>query len=103
MPAYEHRLGTCEVIANARLRGDQDTRVQGVTSVASRTGEAHLALRVGRVLVYLEDRDALLALGRAVRRAEELADEVYGPVDDAFTRAEADTRRRFEKYRQARP
>jgi hypothetical protein len=97
MPAVEHRLGTCQVIASARLRGDQEDRVQGVTAVASRTGEAHVALRVGGVLLYLEDRDALDALRRAVGKAEALADAVYGPVEDAFTRAEARARRGFER------
>ncbi len=27
MPAHEHRLGSCEVIASARLRGAQEDRV----------------------------------------------------------------------------
>lgn len=103
MPAAEHRLGTCDVIASATLRGDQDRRVQGVTAVASRTGTAHIALRVGRVLVYLEDRDALDALRHAVHSAEGLADEVFGPVDDAFARAEAHARREFEKGRRPTP
>jgi len=62
-------------------------RVHGVTTVASRTGREHLAVTVGRVLLYLEDRAALDALVDAVRRAEALA--VFGPVDDGFTRAEA--------------
>lgn len=103
MPAHEHRLGTCEVIASARLRGDQEDRVQGMTSVASRTGEAHIALRVGRVLLYLEDRDALDALRRAVGKAEALADGVYGPVEDEFTRAEARARAAFERGQRTRP
>ncbi|MGH3098191.1 MAG: hypothetical protein ACRDMV_19590 [Streptosporangiales bacterium] len=103
MPAAEHRLGSCEVAVTARLRGDQDRRVQGVAAVASRTGTAHIALRVGQVLVYLEDREALDALRHAVRKAEHLADEVFGPVDDAFARAEAHARREFEKGRRTRP
>ncbi|MGH3099227.1 MAG: hypothetical protein ACRDMV_24855 [Streptosporangiales bacterium] len=103
MPAAEHRLGTCEVAATARLRGDQNRRVQGVAAVASRTGEAHIALRVGRVLVYLEDREALEALRHAVHSADGLADEVFGPVDDAFARTEAYARREFEKGRRPTP
>jgi hypothetical protein len=103
MPAHEHRLGSCEVIASARLRGDQEDRVQGMTSVASPTGKAHIALRVGRVLLDLEDRDALDALRRAVRKAERLADGVYGPVEDGFTRAEARARAAFERGQRSRP
>jgi len=64
-------------------------RVHGVTTVASRTGREHLAVTVGRVLLYLEDRAALAALVEAVRRAQALADAVFGPVDDGFARAEA--------------
>ena len=100
-PAREY--GSCEVIASARLRGDQEDQVRGVTAVASRSGEAHLVLRVGRVLLYLEDREALDALRRAVRKAEALADAVYGEVEDGFIRAEARARREFEKGQRDRP
>jgi hypothetical protein len=72
-------------------------RVQGVTAVASRTGRGHLAVTVGRVLQYLEDREALAALVEAVRRAQALADAVFGPVDDGFTRAEARERAAIAK------
>ncbi|MGH3504966.1 MAG: hypothetical protein ACRDQA_29330 [Nocardioidaceae bacterium] len=53
--------------------------------------------------MYLEDRDALDALRHAVHSAEGLADEVFGPVDDAFARTEAHARRAFEKGRRPRP
>jgi hypothetical protein len=82
----EHRYGDCQVAAQARLVGDQPVPVQGVTAVASRTGREHLAVTVGRVLLYLEDRAALVD---AVRRAQALADQVFGPAEDGFTRAEA--------------
>lgn len=39
----------------------------------------HLVLRVGRLLVYLEDRAALETLCRVVRKAESLAIDVFGP------------------------
>jgi hypothetical protein len=79
MSSSEHRFGTCDVIASARMRGDQASRVRAVAAVASTTGEAHLSVRVSGVLIYLEDRAALEALVRAVRRAEALADQTFGP------------------------
>ena len=68
MAASEHRYGDCYIAVQARLVGDQPIRVQGVTAVASRTGRAHLAVTVGRVLLYLEDREALDVLREAARR-----------------------------------
>ncbi len=91
--------GYCEVIASARLRGDQEDRVQGLTHLTSRTGEAHIALRVGQVLLYLEDRDALDALVRAVDKAAELGESIFPPVDDEFVRTEVRARRAFERDR----
>jgi hypothetical protein len=76
MPDAQHRYGTCEVIANVRLRGDQPSKAQGVTAFVARTGEAHIALQLSKVLVYIEDRAAFDALTRAVAKAEALADAV---------------------------
>jgi len=42
--------------ASARLADDQDANVRAVVDAASRTGRGYLAVRVGRVLLYLEDR-----------------------------------------------
>ena len=72
-----------------------------MAALASRTGQAHIALRVGRVLLSLEDREALDAVRRAVRKAEALAEAVYGPVEDGFIRAESRARREFEGPAQA--
>jgi hypothetical protein len=54
------------------------------------------------VLLYLEDRDALDALIRAVDKAEELGESVFPPVDDEFVRAEVRARRAFQKARRKR-
>jgi hypothetical protein len=70
MASAEHRYGNCQVAAQARLVGDQQVRVQGVTAVASRTGKEHLSVTVGRVLLYLEDRATLAAFVEAVERAQ---------------------------------
>jgi len=52
--------------------------VQGVTGAAARKGQAHIALRYGRVLLYLEDQAALETLVDAVEAAYELREEVFG-------------------------
>jgi hypothetical protein len=103
MPSAEHRLGSCEVIASVRLAGEQDTNVRAVVESASRTGRGYIAVRVGQVLLYLEDRVAFDALAGAVRAAAAHADAVYGEPRDAFSLAEARARRDFEKGRRPRP
>jgi hypothetical protein len=43
---------------------------------------------VGRLLVYLNDRDALDSFLDAWRRAEALADKAFGPLGEATYRRE---------------
>jgi len=78
MASAEHRYGECYLAVQVRLVGDQPVRVQAVTAVASRTGSEHVAVTVGRVLFYLQDRAALEALRAAVEQAGEYADAVFG-------------------------
>jgi hypothetical protein len=72
----------CTVAIQALCRGAFDWRVQGVTGAAARKGKAHIALRYGRVLLYLEDRAALETLVDAVEAAYELREEVFGTKHD---------------------
>ena len=69
----------CTIAIQALCRGPFDWRVQGVTGAAARQGQAHIALRYGRILIYLEDRAALDALVDAVEAAYELREQVFGP------------------------
>lgn len=101
MSAAKHRYGDCCVVAQARFVGDQPVHVRGITAGASRSGSEHLAVTIGRVLIYLEDRAALDALITAVTRASGLADEVFGPAVDAFS--EADRRERARIARTGQP
>ncbi len=87
----------CAVATQARFAGPQDMSVLGVAPGASADGTAHLAIRVGRILLYIEDRGALATWTEAWRRALDLADGVFGPVEDAFAEAERVERRRFER------
>jgi hypothetical protein len=69
-----------------------------VTGTAVRPGSrAHIGLKFGRVLIYLEDRAALTALVDAVQQAVGMATGVFGPVSDAFTEAESDAQHQFER------
>ncbi len=69
----------CSLAAQAVMAGPQEVRVTGMTPQASGRGYGHLCLRVGRILIYLEDRDSLRAWQEALRQANELADAAYGP------------------------
>ena len=72
----------CTIAIQALCRGELDWRVQGVTGAAARKGQAHIALRFGRVLLYLEDMRALDALVDAVEAAYDLREQVFGSGPD---------------------
>jgi len=58
-----------QVATQAIFAGPQDHRVFAMTPQASGRGYGHIAVRVGRVLVYLEDRQALEAWTTAIGKA----------------------------------
>jgi len=64
-----------QVATQAIFAGPQDHRVSAMTPQATGRGYGHIAVRVGRVLVYLEDRDALQAWTTAIGKAADLADQ----------------------------
>ncbi len=68
----------CAVAAQAVMCGPQDTRVSAMTAEATGRGYGHVCLRVGRVLIYLEDREALRSWRTAVDQAVGLADAAFG-------------------------
>ncbi len=67
------------VATQAVFAGPQDHRVSAMTAEASGRGHGHIAIRVGRILIYLEDRDALQAWTTAIGKATDLADSAFGP------------------------
>lgn len=75
MPAP--RRTKCVVVAQATLAGLQEHRARGFGREAGWT-TPYIAVRVGAVLINLEDRDALACLTEAVRAANFLADTVFG-------------------------
>jgi hypothetical protein len=68
------------VAAQAIVEGMQDIRVEAATPLAG-PGHGQIAVRVGRLLVYVNDRDAMESFVDAWRRAEALADKAFGPLD----------------------
>jgi hypothetical protein len=76
--------GTCKVIAQVRMSGPQDVAVRCYTAQASPTGQPHAAVRIGALLLYIEDRQALTDISRAVSTATQHIDQLFPPPDDAF-------------------
>ena len=68
------------VAAQAVVEGMQDIRVEAATPLAG-PGHGQIAVRVGRLLVYCNDREALESFLDAWHRAEALADKAFGPMD----------------------
>jgi len=68
-----------QVATQAIFAGPQEHRVFAMTPQATGRGYGYIAVRVGRVLVYLEDRDALQAWTTAIGKAADLADQAFGP------------------------
>ena len=66
----------CAVIAQATLAGLQEHRARGFGREAGWT-PPYIAVRVGSVLLNIEDRDALACLTEAVRAANYLANTVF--------------------------
>jgi hypothetical protein len=90
--------GSCEVSTQALCYGPIETSVFAVAGSAARPGgRAHVGIKFGRVLIYVEDRASLDALAGAVGQALQMANAVFGPAKDAFTEAEAAARRRYER------
>ena len=74
----------CDLITQAVLGGDIDFRVQAMSPVVG-PGAGTISIRLGRVVLVIEDRDALEVLTTACRQAGELAERAFGrwgePVD----------------------
>ena len=73
---HDHR---CRIAVQAVLEGTQEVRVQAVTPLAG-PGHGQIAVRVGRLLVYVNDREALDSFLDAWQQAADLGDKAFGPV-----------------------
>ncbi|WP_404387410.1 hypothetical protein [Humibacillus xanthopallidus] len=77
-PALPRNTSTFEVAAQVIATGPQDSTVQATAPLVG-TGQGQIAVRVGRVVVYVTDRDALQAFVSAWTEAQTLADQAFGP------------------------
>jgi hypothetical protein len=73
---HDHR---CRVAVQAVLEGMQEVRVQAATPLSG-PGHGQIAVRVGRLLIYVNDREALESLLDAWQQASNLADKAFGVV-----------------------
>jgi len=71
---HDHR---CRVAVQAVLEGMQEVRVQAATTAAG-PGHGQIAVRVGRLLMYINDRDALDSFLDAWQQAADLGDQAFG-------------------------
>ena len=69
----------CQVAAQAVMAGTQEYRVNAAIAQVTGRDNGVVSIRVGRVLIYLEDREALVAWTRAIHQAEDLQDAAFGP------------------------
>ena len=78
---HDHR---CRIAVQAVLEGMQEVRVQAATPLAG-PGHGQIAVRIGRLLIYLNDREALDSFLDAWQQAAWLSDKAFGPKPMATT------------------
>jgi hypothetical protein len=67
-----------EVASQVMAAGTQDVFVQAITPLSG-PGKGQIGVRVGRLLVYVANREAFASFVDAWRQAELLADKAFGP------------------------
>ena len=67
-----------DVASQVMAAGTQDVFVQAITPLSG-PGKDQIGVRVGRLLVYVANREALASFLDAWREAEALADKAFGP------------------------
>jgi hypothetical protein len=67
-----------DVASQVMAAGTQDVFVQPIVPLSG-PGKGQIGVRVGRLLVYVANREALASFVCAWREAEALADKAFGP------------------------
>ena len=67
-----------DVASQVMAAGTQDVFVRAITPLSG-PGKGQIGVRVGRLLVYVANREALASFIDAWRQAEALADKAFGP------------------------
>jgi hypothetical protein len=83
-----------DIAAQVIAAGDQDVNVLAVAACNSGNGIGYIAVRVGRILIYVHDRDSLNSFRDAWKRAEALADNAFGPL---FATPQSETAARIRR------
>lgn len=86
----QEQFGQCWMSVNARFTGPQPVTVQAVAGHARTRRDVgeHVQVVFGRAVFYFTDRLAFESFREAFTRADGLADQLFGPVADAFVEAE---------------
>jgi hypothetical protein len=72
---YDYRF---EVASQAMVAGTQDIHVQAITPLSG-PGKGQVGVRVGRILIYVANGEALASFVDAWSQVEALADKAFGP------------------------
>ncbi len=96
-PQSEPPANECRVSVQAVCRGGQGYKVLAVAGTASDNGQPHIAVRVGRILIYVADHEALGCFVDAWRKAEDLGQRVFPEVRDVIWQAKQADRQHFER------
>ena len=72
---YEFRF---DVASQVLAAGTQDVHVQVLVPLSG-PGKGQIGVRVGRILIYVANKEALQSFVDAWRQAEALADRAFGP------------------------
>jgi hypothetical protein len=67
-----------DVASQVIAAGTQDVFVQAIAPLSG-PGQGQIGVRVGRLLVYVANREALASFSDAWAQAEALADKAFGP------------------------
>jgi hypothetical protein len=66
-----------DVASQVMAAGAQDIHVQVIVPLSG-PGKGQIGVRVGRILIYVANREALQSFSDAWQQAEELADRAFG-------------------------
>ncbi len=86
----------CRVSVQLVYHGVQPSTVRAVAGSAAHNGQAHIAVRIGRLLFYITDRSSYASWQSVWQRVEDVAERVLPEERDAFWEAQQADHRYFE-------
>src|SRR4051794_21385862 len=79
LPRPKRLRGKCQIGAHVVLAGAQETRVEAAAALAG-PNPGYVAIRIGNLAVWVQDRASLQSLMTACQQAADLAPQVF-PVE----------------------